>query len=367
MNTDGALSRARPRLLEAAHLLTPSRLLLPSHVSDCRSHWLQAGCTTSPESVARSSQLTQNVWNNILFPKAPTPNTAPNSIPLQLSFQLSPLSATPRTPTLPPAQLSLKPERANGQESEERREQINPPSGVGLESKGTIFKALLDDSNGFPEYCLSEEGYEDMEVPVYPEGFSESPKQAMEQSEELRERKRDLISAVCCSLIDGPDFSRTEDPSRLRLQGICQDIAGHDPEFILKVALYTRQELNVRSTANFLLALGAWLPQCRPHVRRYFSRSVRLPSDWLQVAKLYQSLCQMETRRLAPFPNCLRRSLADKFKEFDEYQLAKYNSRSQRSKRVPVRARQRRSAPSPADLTLWSRLLNRKKSLVQKL
>ena len=33
-------------------------------------------------------------------------------------------------------------------------------------------------------------------------------------------------------------------------------IAQRDPEFILKLALYVRDDLNIRSTANFLTALA---------------------------------------------------------------------------------------------------------------
>ena len=58
----------------------------------------------------------------------------------------------------------------------------------------------------------------------------------------------------------------------------------------LQVAVYTRQELNIRITANFLLALAAHLPITKPHVRRYYCAAVQLPSDWLEVARLYSTV-----------------------------------------------------------------------------
>ena len=88
------------------------------------------------------------------------------------------------------------------------------------------------------------------------------------------------------------------------------------------MSLYCRQELNVRLTANLLLAFCAWHPPCRPYIARYFSASVRLPSDWMQIADLVMTFPGVAGGSL---PAALRKAMVDKFEEFDEYQLAKYN------------------------------------------
>lgn len=123
--------------------------------------------------------------------------------------------------------------------------------------------------------------------------------------------------------------------------------------FTVQVAVYTRQQLNIRITANFLLALAANQPSTKPHVRRYFCAAVQLPSDWLEVVRIYStvsfkwwkldgvssvwsvqpqqcsSVSQCFSRSL---PMCLKKAMADKFKQFSEYQLAKYNTRKHRCK-----------------------------------
>ncbi|XP_053558206.1 telomerase protein component 1 [Bombina bombina] len=161
----------------------------------------------------------------------------------------------------------------------------------------------------------------------------------------LHRKKMALISAVCCSLVNGPKFSDPSDLTRSELKSLCEEMAELEPEFVLKVALYTRQELNIRTTANFLLALSALLPACRPHLRRYFCAIVRLPTDWMEVPRLYQSLTS-ENEKLTPLPSSLRRALTCKFLEFTEYQLAKYNTRRQRGKYAPVNQKnKKRRAP----------------------
>uniref|UniRef100_A0A8D0G0L6 TROVE domain-containing protein n=1 Tax=Sphenodon punctatus TaxID=8508 RepID=A0A8D0G0L6_SPHPU len=151
------------------------------------------------------------------------------------------------------------------------------------------------------------------------------------KEKELQKCKLTLVNLACCSLVEGPKFGDCYDVMRQMLEQTCKSLAEHEPEFILKVALYTRQELNIRATANFLLALASHLPPCRPHVRRYFCAAMQLPSDWMEVAKLFQSLAENE-EAVAPMPSCLRASMTDKFRQFDEYQLAKYNSRKSRGK-----------------------------------
>ncbi|MBN3316831.1 TEP1 protein, partial [Atractosteus spatula] len=54
-------------------------------------------------------------------------------------------------------------------------------------------------------------------------------------------------------------------------------------------------------------------------------------------------------------PSCLKKAMADKFKQFSEYQLAKYNTRKHRCKHG--RARQKSKKPGPEDWKKWAGLL----------
>ena len=101
----------------------------------------------------------------------------------------------------------------------------------------------------------------------------------------------------------------------------------------MKLSLYVRDDLNIRTTANFLLALASNIKECTPFLKKYYHKTVRLPSDWLDVAALYQLL---PNRSLADkaIPTSLRKAMSQKFIQFDAYQLAKYNKEnSQKRKR----------------------------------
>ena len=153
--------------------------------------------------------------------------------------------------------------------------------------------------------------------------------------------KTTLLNAVAASLLESPDFHDTKDRSLQMLGSLGEQVSDHDPEFLLKLAIYTRRNLNIRTTANFLLALAAKLPNCRPHLKKYFNATIRLPSDWIEVAEIYQALHDT-TIRLGAIPTALRKVMGAKFTEFDTYQLAKYNkdglkSKKKKQKRVKER------------------------------
>ncbi|PAA68421.1 hypothetical protein BOX15_Mlig031198g1, partial [Macrostomum lignano] len=149
----------------------------------------------------------------------------------------------------------------------------------------------------------------------------------------LANRKRLLLNMVSASLIRAPDFKDTKDSLRCELMQLADSIAREgggnkgtpgDPEFILKVALFTRKELNIRTTANFLLSYSAVSNLTRPYIKKYFSAAVALPSDWIEVAEIYQAFHD-RTLRWGALPAALRKAMVAKFPDFDAYQLGKYN------------------------------------------
>ncbi|XP_036374733.1 telomerase protein component 1 [Megalops cyprinoides] len=195
------------------------------------------------------------------------------------------------------------------------------------------------------------------------EEFDEVEKRSDEEEEALKDKKYLLLNAVCSSLVGkltppGQDGWDQQDSQWTRVKNLVQDVSLRDPEFILKVAVYTRQDLNIRITANFLLALAAHLPATRPHLRRYFCAAVQLPSDWLEVARLYSQCfgCSL--------PSCLKKSLTEKFRHFSEYQLAKYNTRKQRCKHNHTRAKKQK--PTPLQWGKWASILRSDPDILQK-
>ena len=150
------------------------------------------------------------------------------------------------------------------------------------------------------------------------------------QRSTIEVQKSYLVNVVSAALLRQPDFKNQNDQTRNMILNYAEQIiANNDPEFILKLALYTRKELNVRVVANFLLCLASFKPECRPFLKRYFKQSVVLPTDWIEIAEQYQLF--MDKRiNFGSLPHALRKCMMDKFPDFDQYQLAKYNKEKAR-------------------------------------
>ncbi|XP_068604898.1 telomerase protein component 1 [Brachionichthys hirsutus] len=195
------------------------------------------------------------------------------------------------------------------------------------------------------------------------EEFPEIDRGDVKMKEELKDKKYLLLNEVCCSLVNkstapGQKDWDSKESVWTKIINLAKDVSVDDPQFLLKVSVYTRQQLNIRITANFLLALAASLPSSKSHLRRFFCAAVQLPSDWLEVVRIY-SLCFSRS-----LPMCLKKAMVDKFKQFTEYQLAKYNTRKHRCKHN----RNRRQAKKPTDQQLkqWANLLRSDATILSK-
>jgi hypothetical protein len=150
-----------------------------------------------------------------------------------------------------------------------------------------------------------------------------------------------------------------------QLLGLILDVTRRDFEFLLKLSYYVRQELNIRSTANFLLA-AAFTQAREEHdkmIFKYYHRIIQLPSDFLEVVSFYviirrhlnanwlsyhpdglktmvgrlMSINDDKKRKLfweqkkaefvssREFPSIMKNVMREKFFDFDAYSLAKYN------------------------------------------
>lgn len=104
-----------------------------------------------------------------------------------------------------------------------------------------------------------------------------------------------------------------------KLKSVFDRVANNDPEFILQLANYTRNEFYLRSTSIWLLANAANNNKCKPFVKRYSPLILKRADDMTEVVACYLDLFGK------PFPNSLKKGINIAFKDFDEYQIGKYN------------------------------------------
>ena len=235
---------------------------------------------------------------------------------------------TPRSVT------SASKDKPSGAEKRTRESERGPPR---LETPVTAVRVRAREVDA-PEYNFSSRPPKPAsETQFLPPELDTSLQPSAGPTLDVTQTKVTLINAVATSLLSSPDFHSSADPTHRRLKRLGEKLACCDPEFLLKIVLYTRCDLNVRTTANFLLALAANLERCRPYVKKYFGACVRLPSDWIEVAEIYQTFHD-KSIRFGALPTALRKVMGAKFAEFDAYQLAKYNKDSSKKKKKKPKA-----------------------------
>ncbi len=136
----------------------------------------------------------------------------------------------------------------------------------------------------------------------------------------LTERQR-LIEAVLGSFWNEDLFYQK---GQYTTKQIISDIAAVgkvEPKFILQLAAYARNYLYMRTAPQVLLVEAAHIEGCKPYIREYTPKIVKRADELSEVVSY-----QLQKHGKAKFPNSLKKGLADAFKNFDEYQLNKYDS-----------------------------------------
>ena len=128
--------------------------------------------------------------------------------------------------------------------------------------------------------------------------------------------KEKLVQTTTTCLFQEPKFYKNV---KELMDESLKIVSKKDPEFILKLAAYCRNELYLRTISLYLFVSAANIPSCKPFVKKYSSRIIRRADEIYEVLA-----CQLDLFG-KPIPNSLKKSLANSFKNFDEYQFAKYN------------------------------------------
>lgn len=147
-----------------------------------------------------------------------------------------------------------------------------------------------------------------------------------------------LYNMVACWMVGEPKFyndSTDEDSTTNVDRTIFETIdrvVQHDPEFVLKLAVYCRNELYLRTAPQVLLGEVALASKGtpKPLVRKATPKIVRRADELMSVIAYIQSKIGNigSGSPQGSLPASLKRGLADTFHNFKEYHFAKYDNRN---------------------------------------
>ena len=130
--------------------------------------------------------------------------------------------------------------------------------------------------------------------------------------------KGTLLQLASTCLMNEPKFYGKPGEIETQIRTLSEKIIRDDPEFVLKVALYLRKEMYLRSVPMYLLSIVAHEENGKQYVRSY------APHIITRADEICESIgCYLNTYG-KPIPNSLKKGVNDSFAKFDEYQFAKY-------------------------------------------
>lgn len=137
----------------------------------------------------------------------------------------------------------------------------------------------------------------------------------------------DLYVKAASCLVGETKSYQSAAASNQALLNAAQNVLTIDPKFVLQLAVYCREELNLRSVPLVLIAeyANSTAVGTVPDARKYITRCINR-ADELTELLAYQLGRNAVIPRKSKFPMVIKHAIADAFNKFNEYQFAKYNS-----------------------------------------
>jgi hypothetical protein len=157
--------------------------------------------------------------------------------------------------------------------------------------------------------------------------------------------KVELYFAVSTTFLE-EKFYESSDTRIKRIKELVQAVAQTDPQFVAKLAVYTRTELHMRSASHVLISELARIHRGDSLVARAIQKLAIRPDDLTEIVAYLKK----------PIPNQVKKGIAQALHTFSAMQLAKYQQTKKDVKLVDVFNLTHPTA-TPENETVWKKFV----------
>ena len=171
--------------------------------------------------------------------------------------------------------------------------------------------------------------FNEKKVSVQPSVVNEMGEKAFELT-----AKENLVQSVLTTFLQGQYYeSESEEVNKIL---DCVDKV--DPLFVAKLALYARNEGNMRSSSHLLGAVLAKYIVGTDYAARFYNKLIVRPDDMSEVLSCYGSLNDMKLsdKSLRKIPNSMKKGFKAALERLDAYQIDKYKMNSRQVKLIDL-------------------------------
>ena len=160
--------------------------------------------------------------------------------------------------------------------------------------------------------------------------------------------KLELMLRTMSFLMSVDAYYQKEETNRTEIQNLIKNVSSKDPGFVLKLAVYARQKMYLRSVPVYLLVEYAKLGLSSPGAYRYVPEIIRRADEPQEALAYLFGSSQIKEgveekrkeflertgkkyvpRTSVPVPHMLRKGLSLALNNFDSYQFSKYDRESE--------------------------------------
>ena len=145
-------------------------------------------------------------------------------------------------------------------------------------------------------------------------------KNFMNEDAFLLKPKEELVSTVLTTFLQNSYYER-EDEIVKRITDLVDKV---DPLFAAKLAIYARNEGNLRSVTHLVSALLAKYIGGTDWGKRFYNRIVVRPDDMSEIVSAYANLNGMGLNDIKKIPNSIKKGFKEALERLDAYQIDKY-------------------------------------------
>ena len=134
------------------------------------------------------------------------------------------------------------------------------------------------------------------------------------------EDKEELISTVMTTFLQD-EYYEKEATKIARIQELLKKV---DPLFAAKLAIYVRNEGNLRSVTHFIAAEIAKYVSGSEWGKRFYDKIIVRPDDMSEIVSAYAHINGMSQKNISKIPNAMKGGFKTALERLDAYQIDKY-------------------------------------------
>ena len=132
--------------------------------------------------------------------------------------------------------------------------------------------------------------------------------------------KEELVSTVMTTFLQDAYYEKESEITK-RIINLIDKV---DPLFCAKLAVYARNEGNLRSVTHLVSAYLARYMSMNDWGKRFYNKIVIRPDDMSEILSCYAALNKMDLKNVKKIPNSMKKGFKAALERLDAYQIDKY-------------------------------------------